>query len=52
MQSLLYYYSIFVQKVLRGKCNADSEMDGTVCINSGRFVSNGKIGRSERRAAA
>lgn len=45
MQSLLYYYSKFVQKVLRGKCIADSEIDGTACINSGCSVYRSKIGR-------
>lgn len=45
MQSLLYYYSKIVQKVLRGKCISNSKIDDTACINSGCSVHNSTIGR-------
>lgn len=45
MQSLLYYYSKFVQKMLRGKCIFNSKLDKTTCVNSGCSVVNCTIGR-------
>ena len=45
MQSLLYYYSKVVQKVLRGKCVANSKIDGTACVNSGCSVYNSSLSR-------
>lgn len=45
MQSLLYYYSKLVQKILRGKCVADSKIDPTAKINSGCCVYSSSVGR-------
>lgn len=45
MQSLLYYYSKFVKKVLRGKCIAYSNIDTTACVNAGCSVYGSSIGR-------
>ena len=45
MQSLLYYYSKFVRKILRGRCIASSQIDKTARINSGCSVYGSNIGR-------
>lgn len=45
MQSLFYYYSKFVQKVLRGKCIAYSRVEKTAYINTGCSVYNSTVGR-------
>lgn len=45
MQSIGYYYSKFVLKVLRGKCIANSLIDKTACVNSGCSVYESSIGR-------
>ena len=45
MQSLYYYYSKFVQKVLRGRCIANSLIDKTARINSGCSVYGSSVGR-------
>lgn len=44
MFPLLYYYSKFVKKVLRGKCIVGSRIDKTAKINSGCSVYNSRIG--------
>lgn len=45
MQSFLYYYSKFVKKILRGKCEYNSCIDKTAKINSGCSLFNSSIGR-------
>ena len=45
MQSLFYYYSKFVKKILRGRCIANSRIDKTARINSGCSVYGSTIGR-------
>lgn len=42
---ILYYYSKFIKKFLRGKCIADSKIDRTARINSGCTIYSSKIGR-------
>lgn len=45
MQSLLYYYSKFVQKVFRGKSVTSSQIDPTAKINAGCSVYGSTVGR-------
>ena len=45
MLSLLYYYSKFVKKFLRGKSVADSKIDKTAIVNAGCNVLGCTIGR-------
>lgn len=45
MQPLLYYYSKFVKKVLRGKCVVDCVIDSTARINAGCSVYHCSMGR-------
>lgn len=42
--SLLYYYSKFVKKILRGKCVRNSQIDSTAVVNSGSSVVNSTMG--------
>ena len=44
MSSLLYYYSKFVKKILRGKCVRNSQIDPTAVVNSGSSVVNSTVG--------
>ena len=45
MNSLLYFYSKLVRKVLHGKCIASSYIDKTAYVNSGCSVYGSKVGR-------
>lgn len=45
MKSLLFYYSKFVKKILRGRCVARSQIDETSCVYSGSTVYGSTIGR-------
>ena len=45
MQSILYYYSKFAKKVLRGKCISHSKVHPTARINAGCTVYNSIIGK-------
>lgn len=45
MQTLYYYYSKFIKKVLRGKCISGSRIDATARINSGCSIYGSTIGR-------
>jgi len=42
--SLLYYYSKFVKKILRGRCVRNSQIDATAVVNSGSSVVNSTLG--------
>lgn len=42
--SLLYYYSKFIKKIIRGKCVQNSQIDATAVINSGSSVVNSTVG--------
>lgn len=44
MIKLLYYYSKFVKKILRGKCVRNSLIDATAVVNSGSSVVNSTMG--------
>lgn len=44
MNSLLYYYSKFFKKVLRGKCIRNSRIDPTAKVNSGSSVVDSTMG--------
>lgn len=41
---LLYYYSKFVKKILRGKCVRNSQIDPTAVINSGSSIVDSTVG--------
>lgn len=45
MQSVLYYYSKFIKKILRGKCICLSKIDCTAHINAGCSVYDSIVGR-------
>lgn len=45
MQKLLYYYSKFFQKILRGKCVSNSLIHKSACVNSGCLIHNSSLGR-------
>ena len=45
MQSLYYYYSKFIKKIVRGKCISGSRIDSTSRINTGCSVYGSTIGR-------
>lgn len=45
MKSLLYYYSKFFKKVVRGKAISNSDIDRTAIVSSGSNISNSVIGR-------
>ena len=45
MQKLLYFYSKFVQKILRGKCVSNSHIHKTACVNSGCSIHDSSLGR-------
>ena len=45
MESLLYYYSKIIKKIVRGKCIYKSNVDKTSIVNSGCSIYNSSIGR-------
>lgn len=45
MNSLLYYYSKFFKKIIRGKCIVNSDIHNTAKINSGATIVDSTIGR-------
>jgi len=45
MQKLLYYYSKFFQKILRGKCVSNSLIHKSACVNSGCLIHDSSLGR-------
>lgn len=45
MQSLYYYYSKLIKKIVRGKCISGSRIDSTARINTGCSVYGSTIGR-------
>ena len=45
MQSLYYYFSKFIKKIVRGKCISGSRIDPTAKINTGCSVYGSTVGR-------
>ena len=42
---IVYLYSKFVKKILRGKCVRNSQIDASAVVNSGSSVVNSTMGR-------